>query len=45
MAGSYKAVAHLTTDNTHNIYLTHNNELLGWIDLKDELRPEAKGGS
>ncbi|HMO31755.1 MAG TPA: cation-translocating P-type ATPase [Lacibacter sp.] len=40
-AGSYKAAAHATTDDTHNVYLLKNNELLGWVDVKDELRPEA----
>ncbi|TKK68837.1 cation-translocating P-type ATPase [Ilyomonas limi] len=41
-AGSYKTVAALTNDNTHNIYITRNNELLGWIDVQDEIRAEAK---
>lgn len=41
IAGSYKAAAHLTKDETHNIYILKNNELIGWIDVKDELRPEA----
>jgi Cu+-exporting ATPase len=40
-AGSYTIAAHLTKDDTHNIYILHNNELIGWIDLQDELRPEA----
>jgi Cu+-exporting ATPase len=42
VAGSFKAVENLTTDDTHNIYILKNNELLGWIDVKDEIRPEAK---
>jgi Cu+-exporting ATPase len=41
-ATSYKGVEHLTNDNTHNIYLVKNNELLGSIDVADEIRPEAK---
>ncbi len=41
-AGSYTSVAELTKDDTHNIYITRNNQLLGWIDLSDEIRPEAK---
>jgi Cu+-exporting ATPase len=41
LAGSFSIASHLTNDDTHSIYLTKNNELLGWIDLKDELRPEA----
>ncbi|NCI48913.1 cadmium-translocating P-type ATPase [Sediminibacterium roseum] len=41
-AGSYKTASHLTTDATHNIYIIRNNALLGWIDVADEIRPEAK---
>ena len=43
IAGSYKTASAFTTDDTHNIYLVKNNILLGWIDVKDEIRPEAKG--
>ena len=39
--GSYSVASHLTSESGHNIYLVKNNELLGWIDLADELRPEA----
>lgn len=42
MAGSYKMAENLTTDAEHNIYIVKNNVLLGWIDVKDEMRPEAK---
>lgn len=42
IAGSYKTVSHLQTEKNHNIYITKNKELLGWIDVSDELRPEAK---
>lgn len=42
IAGSFKAAEHLTTDHTHNVYIIRNNELLGWIDVADEIRPEAK---
>jgi len=41
LAGSYKAAAAHTGDDKHNIYLLRNNELLGWIDVSDEIRPEA----
>jgi len=41
-AVSYSAASGLTTDDAHNIYIIQNNQLLGWIDLKDELRPESK---
>lgn len=42
IAGSYKVAARFTADNSHNIYLVRNGELLGWIDLKDDIRPESK---
>ncbi len=42
LAGSYKTVKELTREEGHNIYITRNQELIGWIDLQDELRPEAK---
>ena len=41
MIGSSKISASIT-DNSHQLYLTKNNESLGWIDIADELRPEAK---
>jgi P-type Cu+ transporter len=40
--GSHKLALGLTTEENHNIYLIKNNELIGWIDLADELRPESK---
>jgi len=40
-AGSFKIVDGLTSDDSHNIYLVKNNELLGWIDVQDEIRCEA----
>jgi Cu+-exporting ATPase len=39
--GAYALAAHLTTDDTHNIYVIRNGSLLGWIDMEDEPRPEA----
>lgn len=29
-------------DQSHNLYVTKNGQLLGWIDIADELRPEAR---
>jgi Cu+-exporting ATPase len=40
--GSYKIAQAVATDKDHNVYLLRNGQLLGWIDLQDELRPEAK---
>ncbi|HEV7782378.1 MAG TPA: HAD-IC family P-type ATPase, partial [Chitinophagaceae bacterium] len=28
--------------DNHNVYILKNDQLLGWIDVKDELRPESK---
>ncbi len=41
-AGSYRIAEKKSPDDNHNVYLLKNNELVGWIDVKDELRPEAK---
>ncbi|MEO5562043.1 MAG: cation-translocating P-type ATPase [Chitinophagaceae bacterium] len=41
-AGSYKIAEAFTKDDAHNVYIIKNDTLLGWIDVKDELRPESK---
>lgn len=41
-AGSYKIAKELTEESNHNVYLLKNETLIGWIDVQDELRPEAK---
>lgn len=41
-AGSFKTAMQLTHDASHNVYIIRNNELLGWIDVADEIRPESK---
>lgn len=41
LAGSYKAAKDLTTEHNHNVYILKNKQLVGWIDVADELRPEA----
>ncbi|MEO7984175.1 MAG: cation-translocating P-type ATPase, partial [Bacteroidota bacterium] len=41
-AGSFKVAASMTDDDTHNVYIIKNDSLVGWIDVKDETRPEAK---
>lgn len=41
-ASSYKGVASLLKEDQHNIYITKNEKLIGWIDVADEIRPEAK---
>lgn len=41
-AGSYKIANSQTINGLHNVYVLKNNQLIGWIDVEDELRPEAK---
>lgn len=41
-AGSFRIAEHLTADHSHNVYITKNDTLLGWVDVADEIRPEAK---
>lgn len=39
--GSAKIDAQIA-DTSHHLYVTKNNTLIGWIDIADEVRPEAK---
>ncbi|MFC4231714.1 heavy metal translocating P-type ATPase [Parasediminibacterium paludis] len=39
--GSAKIDARIT-DTSHHLYVTKNNTVIGWIDIADEVRPEAK---
>ncbi|TAL48660.1 MAG: HAD family hydrolase, partial [Chitinophagaceae bacterium] len=41
-AGSFNVASAYTHDDTHNFYVVKNDVLLGWVDMKDEIRPEAK---
>ena len=41
-AGSYKTLEDKSTEDGHNIYIQKNNSLIGWIDVADQIRPEAK---
>jgi len=41
-AGSFNVAKEFTKEDNHNIYIIKNNRLIGWIDVKDEVRPEAK---
>ena len=41
-AGSYNVAKEHTKDDDHSVYVVKNDQLLGWIDIKDETRPEAK---
>ena len=42
LLGSYKVAASLTTNNGHSAYLLQNEKLIGWFDMEDEIRTEAK---
>ena len=41
-AGSFETAKKMTGDDTHNVYIIKNDVLMGWIDVTDEIRPEAK---
>jgi P-type Cu+ transporter len=41
VVGSYKVAEHLTTDNSHNVYLLMNDKLVAWLDVEDEIKPGA----
>ncbi|MFN8247574.1 MAG: cation-translocating P-type ATPase [Ferruginibacter sp.] len=40
--GSYKIAAALTNEKDHTAYLLKNNKLIGWFDMEDEIRMEAR---
>ena len=40
-AGSYNIVKNITADDSHTVYLTVNNRLVAWLDVEDEIKPEA----
>jgi Cu+-exporting ATPase len=40
--GSFKMMGGIRPDKQHSIYVLRNDEWIGYIDLKDELRAEAK---
>ena len=40
-AGSYKTLGGQEAGEIHNVYISKGDQLLGWINVKDELRPEA----
>jgi len=41
VAGSYKVASHLTPDDSHQVYLIMNDQLIAWMDLEDEIKPGA----
>jgi P-type Cu+ transporter len=42
VAGSYHIASHLTADDIHHVYLLMNDQLIAWVDLEDEIKPEAR---
>ncbi len=40
MIGS-AGISGLIKDHSHHLYVTKNDEPIGWIDIEDEIRPEA----
>jgi P-type Cu+ transporter len=40
--GSYKIATTLTADTTHTAYLLKNDLLIGWLNMEDAIREEAK---
>lgn len=41
-AGSYRIAGNNLQGEKRSVYITKNSEVIGWIDVHDELRPEAK---
>jgi Cu+-exporting ATPase len=41
-AGAFALAQGLTDDRSHQVYVLRNGQLVGWIDLADTLRPEAR---
>lgn len=41
MIGSEKPDGNTRTEN-HSLYVNRNGQIIGWLDIADELRPEAK---
>jgi len=41
-AGSFKIAGKYVPSEDHNVYIVRNNVLLGWIDVSDEIRPDAR---
>jgi Cu+-exporting ATPase len=41
-AGAKTILSNNVNETVHNIYVLKNKELIGWLDVKDEIRSEAK---
>jgi Cu+-exporting ATPase len=40
-AGSYSLVSNQTDDDSHTVYLFENGKLIAWLDVEDEIKPDA----
>ncbi|MEY3208465.1 MAG: cadmium-translocating P-type ATPase [Bacteroidota bacterium] len=41
-AGSFKSLVDKNVEDGHNVYIQKNDKLIGWLDVADQIRPEAK---
>ena len=42
VAGSYRMMKEKVSSPGHDLYVSKNNAILGWVDVGDDIRPEAK---
>lgn len=41
-SGSFKTLKDQSAEDGHNVYIQKNGLLIGWVDVTDQIRPEAK---
>jgi Cu+-exporting ATPase len=41
-SGSFKTLKDQNAEDGHNVYIQKNGILIGWVDVTDQIRPEAK---
>jgi Cu+-exporting ATPase len=41
-SGSFKTLKDKNVEDGHNVYIQKNGVLIGWVDVTDQIRPEAK---
>lgn len=41
-SGSFKTLKDQNAEDGHNVYIQKNGALIGWVDVTDQIRPEAK---
>ncbi len=40
--GSYRMASGITSDDSHTLYIIKNNSLIGFVDIEDEIKNQAK---